>query len=967
MEPEYTLSANPNSVREDAGATDITVSVTAKGKVDRARDVPVQMILGQQGFNTRFLMGNTTVTIPADQTDAAGTIRFTPVDDVESTNDLPDDDLIVTLRTIGAGDKGDGSTEIRLVDTDKPTTQINLSFSHASLSKNDPTTTIVVTATLNGGKVRKDLRFPMIIDEVATAAAGLTRDVDYSAVPSWITIPDRRVSGKGTIVFSPKNKKFGPVWVKVGGDALTYKYGEGENEITQTVTVNPNFILLTELPSTSVEALTATPYSIREDAGSKEITLEITLKNAVSTDETVTLTIKPDNDDLTDTRYEGAINATRDAEYSMNPPSIFIPKGETKGKATVTFTPVNNTDENDLRVVRIVAHLDGEEVGQTGILITDDDSTSEQIKLTVSPDEINEGAGPTQVTVTGTLQGKTFDDDLDVFLTIVTDDDVPNPATRDVDYTTIVPKLVISSGETQGTITFTITPIDNDGEDDNETIRLEGLESQKPSAEDEFGDIQELNVGDVDITLRDSGAEAEAEADDGEEPATPADPTKPSFAAATVADQTYTVGTAIDSLVLPEAAGGEAPITYSVSTLPAGLSFDTATRTLTGTPTTATAGAVNIIYTVIDSTRDASALIFAITVNEGAVAPPTADGQITATPSAVREDAGTTQVSLRVTLAAARATDEVVTFTLVAPSEGRQAVRDVDYTATLGALVTIPAGSTLGTTTLALTPINNTTMDSLRAIGVQATFGSGARLKTDIRIADDETPSTSIALSVSQNAVSEDSAETTITVTATLNGGALTENKNVILSIDPSSTAARDTDYAARLNTVIPIPAGSITGSTQLAIDPVSDTEAEGSETIKLTGTVTGLTGDEVVITISDEAATTDEPDDSSLAFADDTVIADQTYTAGTAIDALVLPEATGGEAPITYSVSTLPADLSFDAATRTLSGTPTAATDGAVNIVYTAIDNNRDASALIFTIRSMSRMIRPLPSPTTL
>ena len=203
--------------------------------------------------------------------------------------------------------------------------------------------------------------------------------------------------------------------------------------------------------------------------------------------------------------------------------------------------------------------------------------------------------------MTGTLQGKTFDDDLDVFLTIVTDDDVPNPATRDVDYTTIVPKLVISSGETQGTITFTITPIDNDGEDDNETIRLDGLESQKPSAEDEFGDIQELNVGDVDITLRDSGAEAEA--DDGEEPATPADPTKPSFAAATVADQTYTVGTAIDSLVLPEAAGGEAPITYSVSTLPAGLSFDTATRTLTGTPTTATTGAVNIIYTVIDSTK----------------------------------------------------------------------------------------------------------------------------------------------------------------------------------------------------------------------------------------------------------------------------------------------------------------------------------------------------------------------------
>ena len=310
--------------------------------------------------------------------------------------------------------------------------------------------------------------------------------------------------------------------------------------------------------------------------------------------------------------------------------------------------------------------------------------------------------------------------------------------------------------------------------------------------------------------------------------------------------------------------GGDAPITYSVSTLPAGLSFDRATRTLSGTPTAETDGAVNIIYTAIDSTRDASALIFAITVNEGAVAPPTADGQLTAAPSAVREDAGTTQVSLTLTLDAATTTAETVTFTIVAPSEGKQAVRDVDYSASLGALVTIPAGNTVGTTTLTIIPVNNTTVDSLRAIGVQATFASGAMLMTDIKIADDETLSTSISLSVSQNAITEDSGQTNITVTATLNGGPLTEAKNVILSIDASSTATRDVDYAALFTAIIAIPAGSITGSTQFSIIPASDTEAEGSETIKLIGTVAGLTGGEAVITISDEAAMTDDSSDDS-------------------------------------------------------------------------------------------------------
>ena len=108
--------------------------------------------------------------------------------------------------------------------------------------------------------------------------------------------------------------------------------------------VNPNFIRSNgAMPSTSVEGLTATPFSIREDAGSKEVTLEVSLQNAVSTDETVTLTIEPDDDQLTDTRYDGAIDATRDIHYAMNPQSITIPKGETKGTTTATFTPVNNT------------------------------------------------------------------------------------------------------------------------------------------------------------------------------------------------------------------------------------------------------------------------------------------------------------------------------------------------------------------------------------------------------------------------------------------------------------------------------------------------------------------------------------------------------------------------------------------------------------------------------------------------
>ena len=69
----------------------------------------------------------------------------------------------------------------------------------------------------------------------------------------------------------------------------------------------------------------------------------------------------------------------------------------------------------------------------------------------------------------------------------------------------------------------------------------------------------------------------------------------------------------ITSLVLPEATG-DGDLTYRVSALPAGLSFDSATRTLSGTPAQATAGAVEVTYTATDRDREAAVLSFAITV-----------------------------------------------------------------------------------------------------------------------------------------------------------------------------------------------------------------------------------------------------------------------------------------------------------------------------------------------------------------
>ena len=77
----------------------------------------------------------------------------------------------------------------------------------------------------------------------------------------------------------------------------------------------------------------------------------------------------------------------------------------------------------------------------------------------------------------------------------------------------------------------------------------------------------------------------------------------------------------------------------------------------------------------------------------------------------------------------------------------------------------------------------------------------------------------------------------------------------------------------------------------------------------------------------------------------------DQTYTVNRPIASLVLPEVTGGEAPITYMLEpALPAGLAFDAFSRTLGGTPTEATPPA-SYVYSATDNAGASTSLKFTI----------------
>ena len=129
----------------------------------------------------------------------------------------------------------------------------------------------------------------------------------------------------------------------------------------------------------------------------------------------------------------------------------------------------------------------------------------------------------------------------------------------------------------------------------------------------------------------------------------------------------------------------------------------------------------------------------------------------------------------------------------------------------------------------------------------------------------------------------------------------------------------------------------------------IAGTPLAASPATEYTYTVTDGANASASISVTIEVKAPDAPGPGGL-----------TLEVGTAIAPLTLPEVTGGTPPLTYSVSGLPAGLSFDAATRTISGTPTEVSEAAV-VTYTVTDGSGASSSLPFLVEVV---LPPLDAP---
>ncbi len=371
----------------------------------------------------------------------------------------------------------------------------------------------------------------------------------------------------------------------------------------------------------------------------------------------------------------------------------------------------------------------------------------------------------------------------------------------------------------------------------------------------------------------------------------------PPLALSAVANQGYTVDAAVN-LVLPAATGGVGPWIYTLTgpggtTLPVGLDFNTDTRTLSGMPTAA--GGTVLTYTVTDSaaTPVVATQTFTVTVN---------DGLALSAPGAQSYTVGT-----------------AVDVTLPLATGG---IGDLSYTLTDA----LPAGL-------------NFNPASRRLTGTPSTMTSATTLTYTVTDANGATAMADFTVTVNAGLVL-----TTAGAQGYTAGTAITD-----LTLPPATGGTAPLTYALTGPADTTLPAGL---AFTAVIRTLSGTPT-GAATTELTYTVTDANGAtataDFTVTVNARPGLPELPQPST-----------KRYTAGTPITALVLPEATDGTAPLVYTLTrrygltgALPPGLSFDANTRTLSGTPTGAvhSSSSIELTYTVTDDNGATARQFFTV----------------
>ena len=833
--PVVALALSPASIDESGASNSATVTATLTGAVsDQAIVLTVAAAPGADTEAADYRLAGTTLTIPAGQSTSTGTVTITAVDNaVDAANKA------VTVSATVSGGNGVAAPEdvtLTITDDDAAPTGVTLSVDPGTVAENGGATPFEVTAALSGGTTFDEAKTVTVA--VGAASDSATEATDYTAVDDQtITIGAGESTGTVTFTLIPMQDT-----TSEGDEAISLTPTVAG--VAETFGLTPATIDLTDDEALPVVALALSPASIDESGASNSATVTATLTGAVSSEAIV----------LTVAAAPGA--DTEAADYRLAGTTLTIPAGQSTSTGTVTITAVDNAVDAANKAVTVSATVSGgngvaapEDVTLT---ITDDDAAPTGVALSVDPGTVAENGGATPFEVTAALSGgTTFDEAKTVTVAVGAASD---SATEATDYTAVDDQTItIGAGESTGTVTFTLIPMQDTTSEGDEAISLTPTVA---GVAETFG----LTPATIDLT-DDEALPVVALA------LSPASIDESGASNSATVTATLTGAVSSEAIVLTVAAAPGADteaadyrLAGTTLTIPAGQSTSTGTVTITAVDNAVDAAnkAVTVSATVSGGNGVAAPEDVTLTITDDDAAP--TGVALSVDPGTVAENGGATPFEVTAALSGGTTFDEAKTVTVAVGAASDSATEATDYTAVDDQTITIGAGESTGTVTFTLIPMQDTTSEGDEAIsltptvaGVAETFGL---TPATIDLTDDEALPV-VALALSPASIDESGASNSATVTATLTGAESSED--IVLTVAAAPGADTEAADYRLAGTTLTIPAGQSTSTGTVTITAVDNAVDAANKAVTVSATVSGGNGvaapEDVTLTITDDDA----------------------------------------------------------------------------------------------------------------
>ena len=799
------LTTNPTRVLEDGGATAVAVTATLDGTRTEATEVAVAVTGSGNADAVDFQnVPSFTITIAAGDKSGTNTFTLTPIDDEV---DESDETLTVTgtsrVTVNGTTIATVIVTQVELVDDDATSSSIALTAEPPRVSEGDGATPVRVTATLDAGT-----RSEATEVTVTVSGSGNADAVDFADVADFtITIAAGARSGTGNFTLTPEddNVDESDETLDIGGSSAL------------PVTADTVALADDDQPSAAI-LLSASPARIAEDGGASPVQVTATLDASARTVAT-TVSVSVSGSGQPDAVGYAASATAFD---------ITIAAGATAGTGTFTVTPANDeVDERD--EVLDIAGMSDLPVTPASVTLADDEQTSTEILLSAVPSTVSEGAGATPVEVTATLDAgaRTVSTTVTVEVTGSGDPDAVDFA--DVaDFT-----IMIAAGDTSGTGNFTLSPEDDNVDESDETLDVDGS-SVLPVTADTVALADDDQPSAAILLSASPGRIAE----DGGGSSVQVTATLDA-SARTVAT---TVSVSVSGSGRPGAVGYAASATAFDITIAAGATAGTGTFTVTPED-----DEVDERDEVLDVAGASDLPVTPASVTLADDDQTSTEIVLSAVPSTVSEGAGATPVEVTATLdAGARTVSTTVTVEVTGSGESDA----VDFGTVQDFTIMIAAGATSGRWTFTLTPDDDDIAESSETLTVDGSSDLPVT-QTTVTLTDDDVASSGIVLSASPSLVSEDGGAVPVRVTASLNGAARQAATTVTVSVAGSGNA-RAVDFQAVEDFEITIAANAASGTGTFTLTPVDDGAAEADETLTLSG-ASDLPVTPAMVTLADD------------------------------------------------------------------------------------------------------------------